>query len=120
MKNRSDLADIQISGIQHVDALLSEGRDEEARNLYISGARAVWQSRWQSKREYSLQLLGEALDTVRYPNLLPIAESLCREEPEAAGQFLEYLRNREKRAGQPAGGRIASNEVRFPARIAMV
>ena len=62
MNDYRDLIDVHISGIQHVGDLLAQGRTEDARDLWISCARAVWQNRWQSGRRYSLRRLGESLE----------------------------------------------------------
>ncbi|MHB0939843.1 MAG: heparinase II/III family protein [Armatimonadota bacterium] len=88
------IAPVYIAGIDRVGYLHERGRVMEARDHFISSARAVWTWRWTSVRDYRLCRLGEALDIERYPELAEIAAALRTEEPGAAGRFLEYLRGR--------------------------
>lgn len=85
---------VQMSGIDRVDDLMKQGRTEDARDHLISTARAVWQYRWPTRREYTMRRLGESLDTNRFPELAPIATDLRREAPDSARRFLDYLRQR--------------------------
>lgn len=89
-----ELTPIQMAGVDRVGELLAQGRTEEARDHFISSARAVWTHRWASVRHYTLQRLGESLDAERFPELAEIALALRNETPGAASRFLEYLRAR--------------------------
>jgi len=95
-EERWRLVDIQIAGIDRVGQLLREGRVDEARDHFISCARAVWQHRWRSVRRFTLKRLGVALDTQRHPQLAQVAAALRAEEPGAARFFLDHLRSRTK------------------------
>lgn len=90
----SGLLHVQMSGIDRVDDLVKQGRTEDARDHLISTAKAVWQYRWPTKREYTLRRLGESLDGELFPDLAPIAVDLANERPTAAARFLDYLRQR--------------------------
>ena len=88
--------DLNIIDIGRVGELLDQGRLEEARDHFISCARAAWQYRWLSVRHFTLKRLGEALDAERFPELRGIADALMAEAPGAAKQFLDHLRQRRK------------------------
>ena len=95
-KDYWELAPIQIAGVERTAELYAAGRIEEARDHFISAARAVFTRRWPSVRKDRLRRLGEALDTERFPSLATIASGLREESPEAAAGFLDYLRRRTK------------------------
>lgn len=88
------MLDVSISGIERVDELMKRGRTEDARDHLISSARACFQYRWPTKREYTLRRLGESLDAERFPALEPIIAELRRESSEGAAKFIAYLRTR--------------------------
>ncbi|OGV73423.1 MAG: hypothetical protein A2340_05705 [Lentisphaerae bacterium RIFOXYB12_FULL_60_10] len=89
-----ELAPINIAGVERTGELLAQGRTEDARCHFISSARAVFTRRWPTTRKDRIRRLGEAIDTVRFPDLVPIAQALRRNEPDAPSRFLGYLRAR--------------------------
>ena len=92
--NYWELVNVNITGIERVGRLIEQGRVEEARNFFISAARAVFSRRWPTKRTDHLRRLGEELDTRRYPQLEETAHALRNGDPEGPPAFLDYLRDR--------------------------
>lgn len=88
------LLPIQISGVQHADALLAQGREIDATNHVIAAARARWTGRWATQRPRTLEALATALDVERFPRLEPVVAALCNSKADGAAAFVDYLRHR--------------------------
>ena len=62
------LTPVRIAGVDRTGELWRAGRIEEARDHFISSARAVFTRRWPTIRRDRIRRLGEALDLERHPN----------------------------------------------------